>query len=199
MRHFFWALLAAPLLLAPVRFQQGSESLILTPSQAPTGPRGTPAVMLPSPTLGPAIIQVSPTRAPLPTIPSDTSFPVQVTLPAPTSPSTPSPTLVPSSLGMPATQAAICVRALSMVNDIAALSMEQSGRENLVPLTIAAAIAQVQAAQGNWPNLAPLRAEGVPFFTPNRAELRQALGYAASFCQNPVTAERGQERVTRPR
>jgi hypothetical protein len=101
--------------------------------------------------------------------------------------------------GMPATQAAICVRALSMVNDIATLSMEQSGRENLVPLSIAAAIAQVQAAQGNWPNLAPLKAEGVPFFTPNRTELQQAVGYAESFCQNPATARNGQARVVRPR
>jgi hypothetical protein len=86
-----------------------------------------------------------------------------------------------------------------MVNDIAAVSMEQSGRQNLVPLTIAAAIAQVQAAQGTWPNLAPLKAEGVPFFTPNRTELRQALGYAVSFCQNPASAGGGQESIQRPR
>ncbi len=89
---------------------------------------------------------------------------------------------------MPATQAAICVRALSMVNDIAAVSMAQRNTQNLVPLTLAAALAQVQAAQGVWPNLAPLRAEGLPLFTANRAELRQALGYVESFCAGPASS-----------
>jgi hypothetical protein len=182
MRHKLLTLLAVPLLLAPVRFQQGAGDITLTPSQATPGPRGTPAVALPSPTVvGPVLIDVSPSRAPMPVLPSPTatSFPI----PAPTTVASPSeppapPTVTAPGPAMPGTQATLCVRALGLVNDLAVVSMQQSGQENLVDLTIAAAIAQVQAA---------------------RAELKQALGYATSFCQNPASASQGGAELARPR
>jgi len=192
----FWILAAAPLLLAPIRLQQGAGDITLTPSQATPGPRGVPAVALPSPT----IIDVSPTRAPLPLplSPSATGFPIPTA--ALTTPSQPA--LMPqraSPPSLPAPQATLCVRALGMVNDLAGLSMKQSGQENLVPLTIATAIAQVQAAQGVWPALEPLQRANIPYFIPNRAELNQALEYARSFCQNPALLPAGGPLLNRPR
>lgn len=183
-----WLLLGLvlPLLLAPVRFQQGNETLLLQPSTAPTGPRGKVAVALPSPT----VIDISPTRAAFP----NSALPAAGGVASPTMVS-PTPAVAPAVAARPPApagispqQAALCVRALTMLTDLSAISMKQSGRENLVELSIAAAIAQVQAAQGQWPNLAGLR-RGVPLLTPNRAELKQALEYSQRFCANPAARE----------
>ncbi len=195
------ALLVAPLLLAPVRLQQGGQEILLQPGPSVAGQRGIAAVALPSPTL----IAVSPTRAPLPVAPVSASFPLAQLVkteaaPAPAAAAQASvANTQPTVPSMTAAQAALCVRTLSLVIDLATVSMKQSGREGLVPLTIAATINQAQAAQGQWPNLALLGQAGVPLFTPNRAELQQSLGYATSFCRNPAAGMAGGSAVARPR
>lgn len=194
------ALMLAPLLLAPVRVQQGADVLLLQPTTAPTGARGSVAVALPSPT----VIDISPTRMPFisATVPSETlvnpTEPKQPVAPQ-TLPVAPQPA-TPSAGGMTPQQAALCVRALGMVNDLSVASMKESGRENLVDLTIAAAIGQVQAAQGQWPMVEALRQAGLPWFAPYRAEIKQALEYSESFCGNPNAAQpQPRQGLSRPR
>lgn len=200
--RFVLGLFIIPLLLAPVRFQQGNDVMLLQPTTAPTGVRGAKAVALPSPT----VIDISPTRAPFisTTLPTEegaagttlsptAATPVRKPKPTPVAPAPVQPTE-----GMSAKQAALCVRSLAMVNDLSVASMKESKRENLVDLTIAAAIAQVQAAQGQWPMLEPLKQAGLPWFVPYRNELKQALNYSENFCANPnaVPVRQG---FTRPR
>jgi hypothetical protein len=197
--RLFYILFLVPLLLAPVRVQQGADVLLLQPSTAPTGARGSVAVALPSPT----VIEVSPTRAPFISASISASLPADASnqaaeAPAPSAKPQPAqPQAVPAR-GMTPQQAALCVRALTMVNDLSVASMKQSGRENLVDLTIAVAIAQVQAAQGTWPMLQPIVQAPLPWFAPYRAELKKALEYTEGFCRNPNAAAPRQG-LSRPR
>jgi hypothetical protein len=213
MRRLLITFAVVPWLLAPIYVQQPDGKVTpLQPNRAPLGTRGGPAATLSSPT----VIYVSPTRAAMPPMLPSSTLPMNlslspsattVALPAPVSSSVAPPLLrqgsaeqaaPPPSSGMSPTQAAICVRALSVVQDLAALSMKQSGSQGLSSLTIAATIAQVQAAQGVWPTLQPLKRAGVPFFAPYKAEIKQGLGYADSFCSNPQ-ASSGRVSIPRPR
>ncbi len=206
MRKALIICLAAPLLLAPVRMQQGGKDILLTSTPVGQAPGGA-AVVLPTPTVipvEPTVLPASPTQ-PAPTAPA-LPQPQPPSQPQPVGPApaaqAPAPTprpapVAPSSPGMSPQQAALCVRSLTLANDLAVVAARQEQSDkSYANLLIATAIAQTQAAQGIWPEISTLKPANLPWFGPLNTELKQAFTYIRNFCTNPNAQP---ARVTVPR
>ncbi|MBI1308417.1 MAG: hypothetical protein GC129_00965 [Proteobacteria bacterium] len=171
----FAILLLSPLLLAPIRYQSGDETITLNPSQ---GPAKT-AIELPAagPLTSPTVIMVSP------------SF----LLPTPITPTTPSPTdtnhesRVTNNDLMPETSALICKKALETLAEITVLSYQQARSQPVMNLTIAAATAAGQATARVYPTLTalPLNFAKLPYYTPQYPQIRAGVEASQATCRNP--------------
>lgn len=170
---------AAPLLLAPVRLHESSPAFF-PPAQSPAP--GAYSLPPAAPLVTPTVIPVSPSFLPqaaspslnLPLTPSPTQPPVviqKIYLPAPT--------------GMSLKHAALCQRAMVLVQDLAMLSYQQKQAQGLFGLATVAAANAGQATGQQWPNLNAFNqaSRNLPWVYPHKAELTQAVAAARSLCQ----------------
>jgi len=178
MRHLS-LLLLTPLLLAPIRYQSGDETILLNPSQGPS----KNSIQLPAaaPLTSPTVITVSP------------SF----LLPQATTPTTPSPTAPKSTAPaaanlMPPTTALICKKALEMLGELTVLSYQQNRSQPVMNLTIAAAAAAGQASARVYPALTalPENFAKLSYYTPQYPQIREAVAAAQNVCRNPHASYR---------
>ena len=188
-------LAVVPFLLAPVRFQQGQEDLLLTPSAAPAAR----SISLPA-----AVALTSPTVIPVsPTV-------LSATTPGQTSPTISSPSIVssatkvPSNAGPTAVQAQLCQHGMNSLSQLAILSYQQQRQQGSMNLTIAAAAAAALAGNGQWPNLVPVQQafRSLAWRTPQRNEITQIYQASLALCTQPgganVRQPSGRISVPRP-
>lgn len=184
MLRLLLVLLAAPLLLAPVRLRDSTPGFFSAPV---TGPAPESYSLPPAEALiTPTVIFVSPTLVPgaSPTIISGTlNLPLQVT---PTAPQ-PQVIIIQQQAApnlMNPTAAALCVRGMDLVQNIAMLSYGQERSQATMTLSLAAAAAMGEAANRQWPNLTAFNkaVRSLPWFYPNKTELRDAVIAARTLC-----------------
>lgn len=185
--RFLVASLLAPLLLAPVRLQDSTPAFFIPPAKGPA----PESYSLPSaePLTSPTVIFVSPTVLPqLPEISPAVVLSPSLNLPQP--PLAPTPTVQPPQAGylppnlMSPTQAALCQRALLLVQDLSLLSYEQKRSPRVLKLSLAAATALPETRARHWPNLAAFNnaADSLPWFQPQRAEMKDAAAAVQTLC-----------------
>lgn len=184
-------LLLTPLLLAPVRYQSGDETILLAPSQGPSkaafalpaaGALSSPTVIEVSPTLLSPTIPVSAGTTPSSTTQSSPKAPAEASAPPVTRYQTP----IPSD-EMPATAAIICTESLKAVIDISLLSYQQKQQRAVAKVTMAATVAGTEAEARRYPNLGPLleSLNQISFGTPQKRELQASVANAQTACANP--------------
>lgn len=186
MKRFLAILLIAPLLLAPVRLKDSTPSFFTPPAQGPA----PESYSLPSaaPLITPTVIQVSPTvlDIPSPTQPVTPSL----NLPLPPAPATPRPAQsrpqLPIPHGMSAKAAAICMRAMVYVQDMAMLSHREKENQSLINLTLAATQVMAQAQQQEWPDLTMFNkaVAKLPWRYPQKDDLGRAITAGRQYCGN---------------
>ncbi|RYG59524.1 MAG: hypothetical protein EON60_10180 [Alphaproteobacteria bacterium] len=180
------AFLLAPLLLAPVRLKDSSPGFFIPPAKGPAPesyslpsaePLITPTVILVSPTLVPA---VTPTVSPSLNLPQ----PPVVTVPVQQLP--PGGVYIMPDLMSP-TQAALCQRTLLLAKDLGMLSYEQKRNPRVLRFSMAASVAIPEVTARKWPVLTAFvnATDDLPFFQPQRAEMKDAAEAVRSLCLRP--------------
>ena len=175
----------APLLLAPVRLDNATPGFAQSLGGASPAPE---AYSLPpaAPLVTPTVIYVSPTvyqEVSLSTVSGSLGLPPQPQ-------AQPQPPVIIQKIymapdtTMPFKRAALCQRAMLLVQDMAMLSYSQKESRSLFALATAAAAGVGQATAQKWPNMRPFAeaADNLPWFYPNKAELTQAVSAATSLC-----------------
>lgn len=181
-------LLVAPLLLAPVRLKDSSPGFFIPPAKGPAPeayslpaaePLAAPTVIVVSPTLVPDTPAVSPTETVSPSL----------NLPVP--PVTPTPTVLPPQAGvvyqpdlMTPTAAALCQRTLLLAKDLGMVSYEQKRNPRVLKFSLAASVALPEVRARQWPVLTAFNnaADDLPFFQPQRAEMKDAAEAVLKLC-----------------
>lgn len=179
--------LAAPLLLAPIRYQTGEDSVILAPAQGPasTSYALPAAVGLSSPT----VITLSPTV--LPEVSGTVAGTSGSTAVAAVTPTTAPPrqvvVVVAAEPLMPSTTAIVCARALKTMSDIAILSYQQQRQQASMNLVITGSLAAAEAAERHYPLLTATQEglEKLKSNTPQLVQMRTAGALALAACKNP--------------
>ncbi len=191
MRYVF-ALLLAPLLLAPVRLKDATPGFFTPPAQSPAPE---------SYSLPPADPLVTPTSVPAPVIPVKPNLtapvtatvvtsPTSLNLPLPTAPAGTTQQVIiiqqPAAGAISPMQAALCIKGMQLVQELSLLSYQQRPHSSIMRLSLAAATAGNEAASGKWPNLAAFyyAAKRLPWFSqPHKTEIQDATRAAARLCE----------------
>ena len=179
--RFLAVVSAAPLLLAPVRLNDSSPAFF-PPAQSPAPGAYSlpPATALVTPT----VIPVSPSF--LPQAATPTSPPLNLPQPVPQAqpPVVIQKIYLPAPTGMSLKHAALCQRAMVLVQDLAMLSYQQKQAQGLFGLATVAAANAGQATAQQWPNLKAFNqaSRNLPWVYPHKAELTQAVSAARSLC-----------------
>jgi len=86
---------------------------------------------------------------------------------------------------MPLKHAALCQRAMVLVQELALLSYQQKQAQGLFGLATVAAAGAGQATAQQWPNLTAFNqaSRNLPWVYPHKAELTQAVSAARSLCR----------------
>ncbi len=182
MKRVLLAFAVAPLLLAPVRLDNATPGFFqpaVSPapeaySLPPAQPLITPTVVYVSPTVYPEALGVSSSSLSLPQGPQPQTQPPVVIQRVYMQPDN----------TMPENRAALCLRSLLLVQDIAMLSYQQKNTTSTITLASAATAAVTSVVKQKWPNMNAFHkaAKGLPWFYPNKAELSQAVAAAESLC-----------------
>lgn len=173
--------LSAPLLLAPIRYQTGHESIILAPTQG----TASSSYALPAATVlkSPTVITLSPTVLPAVSgtakgLTKVSSTVVQKTITV---------IVAPEPLMASAT-AIICNKGLQTVAEMAINSYQQQRQQAAMNLVIASTVAAAEAAQRHYPLLTATQESlgKLQSNTPQLKELRTAGALALAACKNPL-------------
>ncbi|RYD42598.1 MAG: hypothetical protein EOP85_11040 [Verrucomicrobiaceae bacterium] len=179
------ALLVAPLLLAPVRLKDSSPGFFIPPAKGPAPesyslpsaePLITPTVILVSPTLVPAVTPTSPSL----------NLPQAPVVPVPVQQLPPGTVYIVPDLMSP-TQAALCQRTLLLAKDLGMLSYEQKRSPRVLKFAMAASVAIPEVSARKWPVLTAFinATDDLPYFQPQKAEMRDAAEAVRSLCLRP--------------
>ena len=181
-------LLAAPLLLAPVRLQDSTPAFFIPPAKGPA----PESYSLPAaePLTTPTVIYVSPSLLPPDISPTPAAPAVSPSLNLPQPPVAATPTVQPPQAMynppnlMTPTQAALCQRALLLVQDLAMVSYEQKRSPRVLKLSLAATTALPGVRTRHWPVLVAFTnaSNNLPWFQPQRAEMKDAAQAVATLC-----------------
>ncbi len=181
------ALLIAPLLLAPVRLKDSTPGFFIPPAKGPAPesyslpaaePLTTPTVIMVSPTL---FTDTSPTQPEAP-VSSSLNLPQP---PAEAAPAPQPPKQVPQATsGMSPTQAALCQRTLLLAKDLGMVSYEQKRNPRVLKFALAASVALPEVRAQQWPVLTAFHkaTAGLPYFQPQRTEMKDAAEAVNALC-----------------